>query len=1191
MESGLSGRFEVEGRLGAGAAGTVYAAIDRSTGAPVAIKSLHGVGPDAILEIKREFRALVDLAHPNLVQLYELLGDDGGWFFTMERIEGPGFLEWLRGGDHPAPIVDSSTFDLPLGELAEPAGPAPEPTAAAPAEVDHDRVRDGFRQLCEGVAALHRSGRLHRDLKPSNVRVTVDGRVVILDFGLVVHARDAAGGRIAGSAAYMAPEQAAGLSVGPSADLYAVGVMLYEALRGERPFTGSTAQLLQTKQHYDAPDPSGPGVPDDLAEMCRELLSRDPLARPSAEQVLERLGAATTPTVPSVFGGREAELALLRAAWREASAGRPVLVDVAGRSGIGKSALVDAFLGELGDAVILRGRCYERESVPYKAMDAVVDALAAWLVQQPEVPLDADARVAAELFPVLARVPAVATLPERTIPDAQERRAVGFAALERLVRAVAPAVLFIDDVHWGDADSGVWMSHLLATPAPILVVWTRRSEHEPGPFVEHALTGASAQRIRRSLVLDVLDPSVTRDIAARLRPDAPEALREAMVHESGGNPLFLLEMAALTEASAVASLDDAIRRRADALPEDARALLRAAALAGRPWSAGDLARAVDLADPRAAIALLRAGRFARTDDDALECHHDRVRESVAAAISEAEARRIHAGLAAALLEQPSPDPEQVALHLAGSGDRAGAAAWTFRAAERAATQLAFDHAAALYRRGLDQGAPEGERLREVRIRLGDACAAAGRAVEATDAWLAATEGAPSVQRTELRRIAAQHLFASGHVDRGHAVLAEASREVSLWVPSPRFARVLDLVWHIAVAAWRGTAFSPRAEPLPEVERLRIDLCFSAMVGLVGSDRLASAQYQARHLVAALRAGDPPRIARALAGEAVQQAFRGGEGPSQRAEELLRRARELSPGDPQFDGFIAYCAGVVAFFEDRIVDADQWLDAAERHHLDQTRPATWDLLRVRLMRVWPHFHAGRLRRMGELVQGLVHEAVERENPYAEVTALAETGFVHWLVQDEADLALGLLDAQRARWERSFDVQWYALSNARAQIALYRGDVDRAVAELDENTARLRWSMLRGIRLVRAGFGVMAGRVLCGAAAENEGSAREVLAARAYRVADAIAAEQLPAGEGQAALIRGRVAALRGEDERAVTELRRAETLLSPLGYELAAQAARRARARIEGDEAAIAAIDGWLRSEGVVDVERFATAVV
>src|SRR4029077_13665730 len=133
-----------------------------------------------------------------------------------------------------------------------------------------------FRQLSEGVCALHQAGKLHCDLKPSNVLVERTGRVVILDFGLVVegdavaHADDAF---LAGTPEYMSPEQVSGLGLSPASDWYSVGVMLFEALTGRRPFRGSVREILDHKRWRDPPAPTDlvSDLPRDLDDLCRRF--------------------------------------------------------------------------------------------------------------------------------------------------------------------------------------------------------------------------------------------------------------------------------------------------------------------------------------------------------------------------------------------------------------------------------------------------------------------------------------------------------------------------------------------------------------------------------------------------------------------------------------------------------------------------------------------------------------------------------------------------------------------------------------------------------------------------------------------------------------------------------------------------------------------------------------------------------
>ncbi|HMI90312.1 MAG TPA: serine/threonine-protein kinase, partial [Polyangiales bacterium] len=437
----LGGRLQVRGLLGEGGMGVVYEAFDVERAELVAVKTLAFIDPTEIYRLKNEFRAIADVLHRNLVRLHELFVDSGHWYFSMELVEGRRFDRYVR--------LDG--------------------------QLDEQRLRACLPQLRDGVLAVHAAGKLHRDLKPNNVLVTDGGRVVVLDFGLVVEPELGGAGhtlderRIAGTPAYMAPEQAAAEIEGPACDFYALGVMLFEALTGRLPFPGHGLDVLVTKQQHDPPrvHDVAPDAPDDLAELCDALLVRAPGLRPDAQALSVRLGSAPAPTIPPRASfvstthvplvGREREREALRAAYAAARDGdKPVVVLLSGESGIGKSALVDGFLTELASersALVLSGRCYEREAVPYKGFDAVIDALSRFLRRSDEGELarilPADVWALRRLFPVLARVDAVADAPERAVPDVQELRQRAFQALGELfarIRTLHTLTIHIDDL-------------------------------------------------------------------------------------------------------------------------------------------------------------------------------------------------------------------------------------------------------------------------------------------------------------------------------------------------------------------------------------------------------------------------------------------------------------------------------------------------------------------------------------------------------------------------------------------------------------------------------------------------------------------------------------------------------------------------------------------------------------------------
>jgi len=259
-------RFILRRRLGAGGMGVVYEAHDREMDKVVALKTLTRAEAAHIYRFKREFRTLADVSHPNLASLYELMSDGRHWFFTMELVNGVTFIQYVRPesndelndaadntllGPRPRPAAnadtEAETVDFDSSRLIYKSGEMP-PLDEAPLldsfyKLDEERLRSALRQLAEGVNRLHEVGKLHRDIKPSNVLVTEDGRVVILDFGLVEDIQpELHETLLAGTPDYMSPEQGAQMAISKASDWYSVGVILYQALTERLPFKGRLAE-------------------------------------------------------------------------------------------------------------------------------------------------------------------------------------------------------------------------------------------------------------------------------------------------------------------------------------------------------------------------------------------------------------------------------------------------------------------------------------------------------------------------------------------------------------------------------------------------------------------------------------------------------------------------------------------------------------------------------------------------------------------------------------------------------------------------------------------------------------------------------------------------------------------------------------------------------------------------------------
>src|SRR5437588_659778 len=544
-------RFILRRPLGAGSMGVVYEAHDREMDKTVALKALTRAEAAHIYRFKREFRTLADVSHPNLVSLYELMSAGPHWFFTMELIRGSTFIHYVRPeidnepstsmGDtlvrhRPMRLLNSDSeaeteeFDiselaLTLGEMSALDDNSLDSLAG---RFDEARLRLALRQLAEGVNRLHEIGKIHRDIKPSNVLVTDEGRVVILDFGLVEDIEpELQQTLLAGTPDYMSPEQGAQTGISKASDWYSVGVMLYQALTGRLPFKGRFFEVMMRKQTRDPIQPIEiiRDVPRDLNELCMKLLCRDPSGRPGGREVLSALGACATEALSAPFLastrephfiGRVRQLTELHEAFATAREGQTMAVYIHGNSGMGKSTLVRMFLDQLKreapHVLAVRGRCYERKSVLYTALDGVVDNLSKHLASlhlgRAETLMPRNSMALARVFPVMLQVDAIfnarSTRPETLDPFTLRRQA--FGALRELLTRVAsrqPLVIYIDDLQWADADSIFLLEDLLRPPdAPklLFIVSFRTEDIDEKPFLRQLMLPAGSDTCREVVV-------------------------------------------------------------------------------------------------------------------------------------------------------------------------------------------------------------------------------------------------------------------------------------------------------------------------------------------------------------------------------------------------------------------------------------------------------------------------------------------------------------------------------------------------------------------------------------------------------------------------------------------------------------------------------------------------------------------
>jgi tRNA A-37 threonylcarbamoyl transferase component Bud32 len=1208
-KSVMGGRFRLERRLGEGGFGVVYEAEDLRDGGRVALKLLRHPQADWLYRFKREFRSLQRLAHPCLVAQGELFSDGERWFFTMELVDGVDFAAHVRQG---TAAPDGGGFD-------------------------EAKLRGALGQLLGGLAALHAEDKVHRDIKPSNVLVSREGRVVLIDFGLATESFRTTDAAAVGTPAYMAPEQAVSSEVGPAADVYAVGAMLYEVLTGRTPFEGKPLQILVAKQSSQPPSPRSlaPAIPEDLDALCMRCLRFDPLERPTAADALRSLGAAASEPTASrasmdggTFVGRGAELDALRAAFDASAKGQLTTVIVCGESGIGKSRLVRHFtarvLAEHPDAMILAGRCHEREAIPYKALDGIVDALSRRLSRMPASDVAAllptRHALLARLFPVMLRVPALGK--ERAEADGEQGGATdlrqrAFLALRELFTRVAlrhPTLVAVDDLQWADDDGMLALAEILRAPdaPPLLFVGTVRASRSSGD--------RTVERLRASIPGDVrlvdltgLEKEEARALAAAHLSRAGGAAVDPrwIAAEAGGHPLFVEELVRRAvmggPAEANLRLDDAIWKRIAELEPRTHEVAELVAVAGKPLPQQVAAAAARLEPgefPRR-VAVLRASNLVRTSGAAyvqpwadaivIEPYHDRVSEAVLARLEPSRRRALHEALAVAFEASSHLDPEALALHWREAGSAARAAEYAVRAGDQAFRTFAFDRATSWFEQALDL-LPESDAAarRGLRVKLGDALASAGRGALAASQFEIAAAEAPRLEALELRRRAAEHLLRSGHFDRGLESSRVVLAAIGMRIPKSRFQTLVAILFVSLLLRLRGFGFRERAQgEIPAEDLMRIDACRSIATGLSFVETFVGFIFMRRALLLALSAGDLERIIPLLGMEAGFNAVAGGRG-WRRTERLTRLTHALAErsGSAQAKTYTMATTGLALYLNGRFREAADKI--VETINALDSMGLVQEGVTARIFMIQTLAFLGSFRELRRLQTEGLREAVARGDVYAKVNLRIGLPNLAWLLEDRPDVAEREITSAMQEWStRGFhNEHCYALLS-RVSIALYVGDPEKAYALAEELIVRTRRSLFWRIQTIRLRVHYAHG-ISALAAADRPGADRSILLRRAAADARALERERMAWMQPFAKVLRAGVAVRESSPQEALAGLDAAAREFSACDMAAHAAATRHRLAMLRDDGAAaseMARAREVLTAEQVVAPERMMAILV
>lgn len=1158
------------------------------------------------------------------------------------------------------------------------------PSCRAMVEFCNERVvREVFAQIARGIGALHQAGRLHRDLKPANVLVDQSGQVFILDFGLVAEGYRSPNDEVSadlsldsnsesevssepfsknpermdpdrtevhqggprvtrsieGTPHYMAPEQAMGLAeLSPACDWYAFGVMLFQVLTGSLPFSGPGVIVIELKKWQDAPRPQeyAKGIPEDLAELCIGLLQRDPNLRPTDRDILRVLTGAAETQSQSVsldhrlpFVGRDRLLASLAELTRGVREGRPAIVRMHGRSGAGKSSIVQRFLDSFRSPqdMVLKGRCYEQESVPYKALDGIMDSLSSALSQMSAGKrrkyLSSNAAELARVFESLQRIPELAIAAER-LPTSEpgELRRRAMAGLRDLLSRLSDdylVTLAIDDFQWGDVESASILLDLYCSPAPpkSLLLISYRDEYESTSECLrkwlHAEVNAAAKTEIVDMPIGPLTDAESASLVSELLPadlEHRDAYSAIIVRESAGNPFFVIELALAAsqgrklpiqvDGETQRILDEVLWSRIQELPEEVKRLLEVVAVAGQPTTMDVIYEAAGFAirDPQI-LTRLRIERLVRSSgpslDSELEAYHDRIRETTVAHLPASAKLHHHLALATSLEHKGGADAETLAHHFVNAGVPSKAGLYLEMAADKASESLAFDHAAGLYRQALALWPTGSSQECSLRSRLGTALANAGRGEQAAIEFAAAAEGTVSDEKLELQRKSAYQYCISGHVEKGKSAISELLDSVGLSIPDSTVATIGSLLWHRTRLYWRGLGVTLRPESsVPKKLLQQVDLAWSAAAGMSMFELISGCRLSTVTLRLALAAGEPRRLVRSLCWEAVQRINAGGPEIATGIRMIAmaeRIAAELD--DPYASTMIPFAQGIGEFMQGNWSRSIQVLDDASTQFAKTCLNVHWELGTARLFVLYSMYWNGDLSEYQRRANALHAAAVSCGDFYAELSLGTFDLPFSRLVADQPAQASQLIDTYMDRLNLGrYSLQDMYAFMQKTNLNIYSDRPEQAWSLIQTGWKDLQQSMLMLGEHIRMACWELRARAAI--ACVDQGVVGGQRRKEALRAIGKIEKERLKRFAPLPFLFRAGLAAADRDLDSAALLLRQGIQRAEQHSLGIYLQPARWQLGQLlKGDEGSqlVASAEAKMQSEGIVNPARFASMLV
>jgi len=722
--------YLIESKLGQGGMGSVYRAHDKVLDRDVAIKVLSStdLGEEGRARLLNEARIVAKLNHANIITVYDVGEAEFAYLPGVEHLEGITpyiVMEYVEG---------INLYQRP------------------PVQIEN--IVQIAQQICAALEHAHTHGIIHRDLKPENIMITPDSTVKLMDFGLArsLASRLTAEGKIIGTVFYMAPEQALGGRIDHRADLYSLGVMLYELTTGELPFQADDSMAV-ISQHLHAPvvppRTRNDQIPPALEVLILQLLSKNPDERPgSAREILERLQDPEMLDVQALsveehslldrivrgrMVGRIEELQQARCIWAQAACGAGQILLISGEPGVGKSRLTSEIVTqvEVGGGQAFIGENQAEGNAPYAAFAQIAKrALRAYPSDGLEIPNLVMAELIAIAPGLQVDYPKIHPNPPLEANSERHRLLDCFYRFITILSQKKPLLLVLEDLHWADSGTLGLLQYLgqRTREMPVMLLGTYREVEldQALPFHE-TLLNLNRRNLGTRLKLERLDQNQTREMLAVLFAEkiTPEFLA-GIYKETEGNPFFIEEVCkALVESGQVyfdgerwqrppdmaemeipQSIKIAVQSRLSKLSQADQEILLTAAVIGREFDYLTLQQ-VTGKDEDALIDGLEAALKAQLieehreeKDEIFGFSHALIPATLQDGLSGLRRKRKHRQIAKVIEALQPGAYQRLAYHWSEAGDEEKGVEYTIKAADQARKTYANEDAIHLYSEAL-----------------------------------------------------------------------------------------------------------------------------------------------------------------------------------------------------------------------------------------------------------------------------------------------------------------------------------------------------------------------------------------------------------------------------------------------------------------------------------------------------------